>query len=53
MNNSDIITKTMKILDTNALELLNIQTNESKIRIIFKDKVADNILEQLHNELIG
>ena len=52
MNNSDIITRTMKILDTNALEILNIQTNESKIRIIFKDKLGDNILEQLHNELI-
>ena len=52
MNNSDIITRTMKILDTNALEIFNIQTNESKVRIIFKDKLGDNILEQLHNELI-
>ena len=52
MNNATIITKTMQILDTNALEVLNIQTNESKIRIIFKDKLGDNILEQLHNELI-
>ena len=52
MNEATIITKTMQILDTNALEVLNIQTNESKIRIIFKDKLGDNILEQLHNELI-
>ena len=52
MNDATIITKTMQILDTNALEVLNIQTNESKIRIIFKDKLGDNILEQLHNELI-
>ena len=43
----------MQILDTKALEVLNIRTNESKIRIIFKDKLGDNILEQLHNELIN
>ena len=53
MNDSEIIMKTMKILDTNALEILNIQTNDSKIRIIFKDKLGDNILEQLHNTLIN
>lgn len=53
MNDSDVITKTMQILDTKALEVLNIRTNESKIRIIFKDKLGDNILEQLHNELIN
>ena len=41
------------MLDANALEVLNIQTNESKIRIIFREKVEDNILEQLHNELIN
>lgn len=52
MNDSETIMKTMQILDTNALEVLNIQTNESKIRIIFREKVEDNILEQLHNELI-
>ena len=53
MNDSNIIIKTMEILDTNALEILNIQTSESKIRIIFKDKLSDNILEQLHNALIN
>lgn len=53
MNNSETIMRTMQILDTNALEVLNIQTNESKIRIIFREKVDDNILEQLHNELIS
>ncbi len=53
MNDSETIMKTMQILDANALEVLNIQTNESKIRIIFREKVEDNILEQLHNELVN
>lgn len=52
MNDSTILTKIMKIIELNKLEIINLEINESKIAIMFNEKVSNNILEQFHIELI-
>ena len=52
MNNNEILSKTLNIININKLEILNIDVNESKIAIIMKNVVPNAVLEQLHSELI-
>lgn len=52
MSDNKIIEKTMTVINLNKLEILNMTFNESKISIMFKDKLPITILEQMHNELI-
>lgn len=52
-NNNNIMKQVMKIIEMNKLEILSIEINESKISIMFKQKLQNNILEQLHNEIIS
>ena len=52
MNDDDVLKQIMKILELNNLELLDIETTESKITLIFKEMISNSILEQLHKELI-
>jgi len=52
INNKEILQKTIKIIDLNEVDMLNIDISESKISIIFKDTISNVILEQLHKELI-
>ena len=43
----------LDILEKEKLELLEFNVSESKISIIFKDKINDKILEYVHSKLIG
>lgn len=52
LNTNEIIIKIMKIIKINNLEILKIEADECKISLIFKEKVSDNVLEQMHNEII-
>lgn len=52
MNNDSILKDVIKILELNELDPINIETNESKIVLTFKEKISNHILEQLHNKLI-
>lgn len=52
MNDDRILREAMKILKLNELEPINIETNESKITLTFKEKISNSILEQLHTQLI-
>lgn len=52
LNTNKIILKIFKIVKINNLEILKIEADECKISLIFKEKISDNILEQIHNELI-
>lgn len=52
MNDNKILEKTMNVVNLNKLEILNITLNESKILIMFKEKLPSIILEQIHNKLI-
>lgn len=51
-NDDRILREAMKILKLNELEPINIETNESKITLTFKEKISNSILEQLHTQLI-
>ena len=52
MNNDEILTKTLNIVNSNKLEILNIDVNESKIAITLKNVIKNSVLEQLHNQLV-
>ena len=46
------ISKILEIASRNNLEILNLEINENKISIIFKNIVNDEILKEFHKELI-
>ena len=53
LNSRDkILTKILDISDKNCLEIFNIDISRTKISVIFKDIVKDDILKELHDELI-
>lgn len=49
----DILTKIINIANKNSLEIFNIDISRTKISVVFKEMVKDEILEELHNELIN
>lgn len=51
-SNDDILQKVLKIANENKLEIFNIEITRTKISIIFKEIVDDNILKQIHDVLI-
>lgn len=53
MSNNSVLIKTMKIIEKNCLNIMSMEINESKIAIIFKEKLADSIIEELHKTLIS
>ncbi len=52
MNDTSILEKIFEIIEINNLEILDLQINEAKIAIMFKQKLSNNILEQMHQKLI-
>lgn len=49
----EVLKKILNIANKNCLEIFNIDINRTKISIVFKDIVSDEILEEFHNELIN
>ena len=52
MSNNVILSKTMKILEENKLDIISMEINESKISIMFREIISNEILENLHRSLI-
>lgn len=48
----DILLKIMDIANKNSLEIFNIDISRSKISIVFKELVKDDIIKELHDVLI-
>lgn len=48
----EILKKILEIANENGLEIFNIDISKTKISIVFKELVSDEILEQLHKKLI-
>lgn len=48
----EILSKILDIVNKNSLEIFNIDISRTKISIVFKEMVKDEIIEQLHDELI-
>ena len=52
MKNDEILKKTMKIIEENKVPILRVDLSDSKVAIMFKGKVADSLVEELHKKLI-
>lgn len=48
----EILEKILKIANKNGLEIFNIDFSKTKISIVFKETVKNEVLEEFHNELI-
>lgn len=48
----DILTKILDIANKNSLEIFNIDISRTKISIVFKELVKDDIIKELHDILI-
>ena len=49
----EILTKIINIANKNSLEIFNIDISRTKISIVFKEIVSDEVLKELHDILIG
>lgn len=49
----DILTKIIEIANKNSLEIFNIDISRTKISIVFKELVSDEVLKELHDILIS
>lgn len=49
----EILSKIMNIANKNSLEIFNIDISRTKISIVFKEIVKDNIIKELHDILIN
>ena len=52
MSNNLVLNKAMRIVEENKLDVISMEINEAKIAIIFKEIIPDNIVEELHKNLI-
>lgn len=52
MSNNAVLRNVMEILDDAKIDILSMETNESKIAIMFKEVIPDSILESMHKLLI-
>ena len=53
ISNNDVYKKIMSIIEKNNLDILTIDISRSKIAIVFKNVVSDDVLKELHDEVIG
>ena len=49
---NEILEKALKIANKNGLEIFNIEFTKTKISIVFKEAVSDEVLAEFHEELI-
>lgn len=52
MSNNSVLKKVMKIIDEDKCNVLSIDISESKISILFKNIISNEVLEKLHKILI-
>lgn len=52
LSNKSIFNKTMQIVGKHKLDIISMEVNESKIAIVFKQLISNEILEEFHKELL-
>ena len=52
MSNNSVLKNVLKVLENNKIDILSMESAESKISIMFKEIVPNNILQELHEKLI-
>ena len=53
MSNNSVLKNVMKILDEEKADVLSMEMAESKISIMFKEIISNDILQKLHEKLIS
>ena len=51
-SNDNTLKKILKIADKHSLEIFNIDISRTKISVVFKEIVKDNVLQEIHDVLI-
>lgn len=52
MSNNSVLNKTMDVVKKNKLDIISMEINETKIAIMFKKIIPNEVLEELHKTLI-
>lgn len=52
MSNNSVLKKVMKVIEEENFDVLSMEINESKIAIMFKEIISNDLLEKLHKSLI-
>ena len=52
MSNNNVLNETMDVIKKNQLDIISMEINETKISVMFKKVISDEILEELHKALI-
>ena len=52
MSNNSILKKVMNVVENEKIDILSMEINESKIAIMFKEIVSNELLKKLHEALI-
>jgi len=52
MSNNTVLKEVMSVIENNKLDVLSMEINESKIAIMFKEIVSNDLVEKLHEVLI-
>ena len=52
VSNNVVLNKTMDIIKKNKLDIISMEINETKIAIMFKNVISNDVLEELHKALI-
>ena len=52
MSNNSVLNKTMDVVKRNKLDIISMEINETKIAIMFKKIIPNEVLEELHKTLI-
>lgn len=52
MSNNSVLNKTMNVIEKNKLDIISMEINETKIAIMFRTIIPNEILEELHKILI-
>ena len=52
MSNNTVLKRVMNVIENNKFDILSMEINESKISIMFKEIVSNDLLKELHEVLI-
>ena len=52
MSNNSVLNKTMEVVKNNKLDIISMEINETKIAIMFRKIISNEVLDELHKILI-
>ena len=52
MSNNNVLNKTMQVISKYKLDIINMEINEAKFSLMFKNIISNDVLEELHKILL-